>query len=294
MKVKYKMELQDCLAHHRDFINEKLLTIYQNNNTLERAMVYSLENGGKRVRPILLLMILESFGTRREKGLNIAIALEMIHTYSLIHDDLPAMDDDDLRRGQPTNHKVFGEAVAILAGDALLTDAFSMIYLSSLTPEQKIQLIGELSHFAGSKGMIKGQLLDMEAEDTTVGLDGLKKIHALKTGALFRFACLAAGVIAGGNEATIDDLTSFANHLGLAFQIQDDILDVEGDTDKIGKTVGSDIANNKSTYVSLLGLDGAKQMLTDEIAAALAVLEKLSADTELLKQLTLYVANRDR
>lgn len=262
---------------------------------LIEAMNYSLQNGGKKIRPILLLMVLEAFGVDRNKGIEVAIALEMIHTYSLIHDDLPAMDDDDLRRGKPTNHKVYGEAVAILAGDGLLTDAFSRIANDeTLDNKAKVKLISELSFSAGSKGMIKGQMLDVEAEKQFVDIDSLKSIHHSKTGQLIKFACVAAGYIADVDEESMIKLAKFGLALGLAFQIQDDILDVEGDSKKIGKTVGSDIANKKSTYVSLLGLDGAKKMLKREIDEALEMLSKLSADTKMLKEMTLYIASRDR
>lgn len=260
------------------------------------AMLYSVKNGGKRLRPVLLLMMLEAFGINRKTGMSAACALEMIHTYSLIHDDLPAMDNDDLRRGKPTNHKVYGEALAILAGDGLLTDAFNVLAgCNYITDGKKVQLISQLATMAGSgDGMIAGQVLDIDAEQNPVNLEQLKRIHQLKTGRLIEFACVAAGIIADQPQEVMVDLSAFANHLGLAFQIQDDILDAIGDVEKIGKTVGSDVANNKSTYVSLLGLDGAKQMLAAEIAAAITVLEKLPAATELLKQLTLYVASRDR
>ena len=268
---------------------------YHSVHTVAEAMRYSIKNGGKRFRPILFLMVLDAFGIPREKGMATAVALEMIHTYSLIHDDLPAMDDDDLRRGVPTNHNVYGEAVAILAGDGLLTDAFNVLVNDkNLDVETRLKLVRLLTAAAGSCGMIEGQLLDMEAEEKTVSLDELKKIHQLKTGKLVEFACLAAGLIAEPTGIHLHRLRWFANHLGLAFQIKDDILDVEGDALKIGKAVGSDEMNGKSTYVSLLGLDGAKQMLEVEVNKALGELAALPADTEMLKELTVYVASRDK
>ena len=268
---------------------------YSSEHTVAEAMGYSIKNGGKRLRPILLLMILEALGHPKEKGMATAVALEMIHTYSLIHDDLPAMDDDDLRRGVPTIHKVYGEAVAVLAGDGLLTDAFNvLINDKNLNAETRIKLVRLLSAAAGTRGMIEGQLLDMEAEEKLVDLDDLKQVHHLKTGKLFEFACLAAGFIAEPTGIYIHKLRWFSNHLGLAFQIKDDILDACGDVEKIGKPVGSDVVNNKSTYVSLLGLESAKQMLETETNKALEELDKLPADTKMLKELTLYVANRDR
>jgi geranylgeranyl diphosphate synthase type II len=264
-------------------------------HTLSDAMLYSIKNGGKRLRPILLLMTLEAFGVDLKKGLNTAAALEMIHAYSLIHDDLPAMDNDDLRRGKPTNHRVYGEAIAILAGDGLLTDAFRVIAEDRhLATEVRLELVQFLSAAAGAQsGMITGQVLDIAAETTPVNLDQLKQIHRLKTGRLIEFACLAAGMIAKQGPVIMSKLSQFAQSLGLAFQIQDDILDVEGDAKTIGKPIGSDIENGKSTYVSLLGLDGAKQILADEINGVLQILDELPIKSDLLKELTQYVANRD-
>ena len=290
------MDLHEYMKLLREEINKQMIAHqYHSHHTVADAMKYSTRNGGKRLRPILLLMTLEAFNIPREKGMAAAVALEMIHTYSLIHDDLPAMDDDDMRRGVPTNHKVYGDAVAILAGDGLLTDAFNvLINDKNLDAPTRLKLVRLLTTAAGSCGMIEGQLLDMEAEEKPVELDNLKGIHHLKTGKLIEFACLAAGFIAEPTGIYIHRLRWFANHLGLAFQIQDDILDVEGDTKKIGKPVGSDKANNKSTYVSLLGLEGAKQMREAEISKALEELDALPANTKMLKELTLYVASRDK
>jgi len=289
------MTVHEYMEQLREEIDQQLIAHqYHHRHTVADAMRYSIKNGGKRLRPILLLMILEALGIPREKGMATAVALEMVHTYSLIHDDLPAMDDDDMRRGVPTNHKVYGEAVAILAGDGLLTDAFNVLVNDKgLDPQTRLKLVRLLTAAAGTRGMIEGQLLDMEAEEKLVNLDELKQIHQLKTGKLIEFACLAAGFIAEPTGIYLHRLRWFANHFGLAFQIQDDILDVCGDTEKIGKPVGSDEANNKSTYVSVLGLDGAKQMLEIEINKALEELDALPADTKMLRELTLYVASRD-
>lgn len=264
-------------------------------HSLSEAMRYSVKNGGKRLRPILLLMTLEACGIHLKKGLSTAAALEMIHTYSLIHDDLPAMDNDDLRRGQPTNHKVYGEAMAILAGDGLLTDAFRVIAEDEqLSVTTRLELIQFLSTAAGAQtGMITGQALDIEAEKTPVNLEKLKQIHRLKTGCLIKFACLAAGMIAMQDHVIMSKLSQFAQHLGLAFQIQDDILDVEGDFEKTGKPVGSDVESGKSTYVSLTSLSAAKKMLANEIQLALQILDELPIKNDQLKDLAQYVANRD-
>ena len=290
------MNLQEYMKQLREEIEIALVEYqYRSMHTVAEAMGYSIKNGGKRFRPILLLMILDAFGIERKKGMATAVALEMIHTYSLIHDDLPAMDDDDMRRGVPTNHKVYGEAVAILAGDGLLTDAFNVLVNDeNLNAETKLKLVRLLTAAAGTRGMVEGQLLDMEAEKKNISLDDLKQMHHLKTGKLIEFACLAAGFITEPTGIYIHRLRWFSHHLGLAFQIQDDILDVEGDVKKTGKAVGSDEVNGKSTYVSLLGLEGAKQMLEVEINKALDELDALPAKTEMLRKLTLYVANRDR
>jgi geranylgeranyl diphosphate synthase type II len=291
------MSLHEYMDELRLKVDEYLidsLKRFKKDNPLFDAMHYSVKYGGKRLRPVLLLMLLESFNIEIEAGMSSAVALEMIHTYSLIHDDLPAMDDDDMRRGKPTNHKIYGEALAILAGDALLTDAFRMIAEDpALDAGTKIELVMFLSASAGSTGMIAGQVLDIEAEKNTVGLDALKKIHQLKTGRLIEFAAVAAGLISKQPLEVMANLSAFAQHLGLAFQIKDDILDVEGDTNIIGKAVGSDESRGKSTYVSLLGLTGAKEMLAIEIANALKALDELPVMTERLKDLTLYVGNRD-
>lgn len=293
------MNLQEYMEQLRGEINAHLVVILERPTEatkLSESMIYSVKNGGKLLRPILLLMTLEAFGASRKMGLSTASALEMIHTYSLIHDDLPAMDNDDLRRGKPTNHKVFGEAMAILAGDSLLTDAFRVITEDEQLPlVTKLELVRFLSVAAGGQtGMITGQVLDIEAEKSPVSLEELKQIHHLKTGRLIEFACLAAGMIAEQDNVIMSKLSQFAQSLGLAFQIQDDILDVEGVAATIGKPVGSDEANGKSTYVSLLGLEGAKRMLADEINVALEVIDELPVDTTLLRELTLFVGIRDK
>ncbi|MCL1989674.1 MAG: polyprenyl synthetase family protein [Defluviitaleaceae bacterium] len=291
------MDIHGYMAQLKEEIDQQLIAVIAcptETPLLVEAMCYSVENGGKRLRPILLLMMLEAFGYHCQKGMHAAVALEMIHTYSLIHDDLPAMDDDDLRRGQPTNHKVYGEAVAILAGDGLLTEAFHVLAKDKGLPvETRLELIQLLSATAGAqKGMITGQALDIQAEGKKVNLMALKHIHELKTGRLIEFACLAAGMIAKQPPEIMSKLSQFAKRLGLAFQIQDDILDVEGDAEKMGKPVGSDASKRKSTYVSLLGLAAAKQMLADEIEAALSLLDDLPIKSDRLKALTHYVAKR--
>lgn len=213
---------------------------------LQKSMLYSFHAGGKRLRPILLLASYEAYQDNVEKAMVVATALEMIHTYSLIHDDLPAMDDDDLRRGQPTNHKVFDEATAILAGDALLTYSFECISNDPLLSyEEKIKLIQWLSKASGPKGMVAGQMLDLQAEKKVVTLKELEDIHILKTGQLIQFAIVAGAFLGDAPDKDLTYLKEYSYYLGLIFQIQDDILDITGDEDKIGKPTGSDEDNKK-------------------------------------------------
>lgn len=261
---------------------------------LFEAMTYSLEAGGKRIRPALLYAVLETYGQPVERGHEAAVALEMVHTYSLIHDDLPAMDDDDVRRGRPTNHRQFDEATAILAGDALLTDAFHVLARTEADPAKVVSLITRFSEAAGSVGMVGGQLDDMLAEKRQhVSLETLQSIHARKTGALLVYALEAGAILADAPARDQAALKRFGAHLGVAFQIQDDILDVEGDEALIGKRVGSDEGNDKSTYPKLLGLDGAKQALAQEVAEAEAALAELSVASPRLYELLHFVVKRN-
>lgn len=260
---------------------------------IKKSMVYSLKAGGKRIRPMLLLAVLETYGQKIEKGLDAACALEMIHTYSLIHDDLPAMDDDALRRGQPTNHKVFGEATAILAGDALLTYAFELIASSTVqSPEKSIKLIQMLAFAAGPEGMVGGQMADMEGERRMLSLSQLEYIHLHKTGRLLAFSVMAGALIGGANERETALLEKYARHIGLAFQIRDDILDVEGTEAEIGKPVGSDESNGKSTYPSLLTLAGAKEKLSEELKEAHNALASLDRPAPLLESFASLIVER--
>lgn len=261
---------------------------------LRDAMVYSLEAGGKRIRPALVYAVLETYGVPLERGSEVAATLEMVHTYSLIHDDLPAMDDDDLRRGRPTNHRQFDEATAILAGDALLTDAFRILAQISLPAEKIVEIIRVFGLAAGSSGMVGGQLDDMLAERRSdVTLQELQSIHERKTGALLVYALEAGGILAGVSVEDRTQLKQFGRHLGIAFQIQDDILDVVGDEQAIGKRVGSDEENEKTTYPKLLGLDGAKRALDAEVEAATFAIESLSIQAPLLLDLLAFVVKRN-
>lgn len=263
---------------------------------IKDAMQYSLEAGGKRIRPLLLFATMHAFGKDPKEGLLVAAAIEIIHTYSLIHDDLPSMDDDDLRRGKPTNHKVYGEALAILAGDALLTYGFQLIGNMSTkfaSADIKLKLIIELAKAAGAEGMVGGQVADMNGEGRKLSLSELEYIHVHKTGKLLTYSVIAGAILANAKPSLIEKLTTFAYHLGLAFQIQDDILDLEGNEEKIGKPVGSDTTNDKSTYPALLSLEGARDSLRLHIVKAKTLLEETSLTTGLLNEITDLVASRD-
>lgn len=263
-------------------------------NRLFESMKYSLSAGGKRIRPLFVLTTIDSLGGNAEDGLHFGVALEMIHTYSLIHDDLPAMDDDDYRRGKLTNHKQFDEATAILAGDALLTDSFRMITDSQLDKDIKLSLISLLSEAAGSKGMVYGQMLDMAGEHQSLELDQMEEVHSYKTGELIRAAFVASGIIMKLTEEKIQLLDQIGRNVGLMFQIQDDILDVEGSFEEIGKPVGSDIANDKSTYVSLLGLEQSKALLKEKYNHTEKLVQALSPINDGLLQLIRFIIERNK
>lgn len=261
---------------------------------IKESMIYSLNAGGKRLRPILLFATLHAFGREERLGLDVACALEMIHTYSLIHDDLPSMDDDDLRRGKPTNHKVYGEAVAILAGDGLLTHSFEIIAKSQeLSDTLKANIIAFLAQAAGPAGMVGGQVADLLGEHKDLNVEELEYIHEHKTGKLLRFAVVAGAIIAGATREQQEYLDQFARHLGLVFQIKDDILDIEGNEEQIGKPVGSDVGKDKSTYPKLLTLEGAKKKCNDHLNKAKVWLEKANVDSDLLLEIADYIVNRD-
>lgn len=255
---------------------------------LKESMLYSIYAGGKRIRPLLLLTTVASFQPEIMRGAyQTAATLEMVHTYSLIHDDLPAMDNDDLRRGKPTNHKIFGEAAAILAGDGLLTAAFELLSGAEIEANQKVTLLQLLAKAAGTQGMVAGQSADIQAERKRISFNELMSVHQRKTGALIRFAVVAGGILANQSQAVLDKLDQLAQHLGLAFQIRDDLLDVVGTTKELGKEAHRDQFLEKSTYPSLLGLREAKEALVNELQAAEDLLLQLSdnmLDTHLFSE----------
>lgn len=272
--------------------------ISQPPTTLHEAMRYSVLGGGKRVRPLLVYLAGEAVGATVEALDAPAAAVELIHAYSLVHDDLPAMDNDDLRRGRPTNHKVFGEAMAILAGDALQAHALHVIGTATdgaLSAAQRLEMINTLALASGSLGMAGGQALDLSSVGKQLTLAQLENMHLHKTGALIR-ASVRMGALAGSNvtEVTLARLDDYARCIGLAFQVQDDILDVEGETETIGKPQGSDIARNKPTYPNLLGMEAAKAVAERLHREAIAAIDLLGAQGDNLRAMADYIVRRDR
>lgn len=264
---------------------------------LKEAMMYSVNAGGKRIRPLLVLAAIKTLnGQLNQASLQVAASLELIHTYSLIHDDLPEMDNDDLRRGKPTNHKVFGQALAVLAGDGLLTTAFELLGQVKLPAETVVQLLNYLAYAAGPQGMVNGQVGDIEGEKTALSLAELEQVHAGKTGALLVYACQAGSVICQAKQPIQMALENYGRNFGLAFQIYDDILDRVSTEEQLGKAVNKDQAEHKNTYPGILGLDGAYTKLAQTIAAAnqaLVPLKEAGYDVSLLAELLEYFKVKD-
>ncbi|GJM44871.1 MAG: geranyltranstransferase [Gemmatimonadota bacterium] len=257
------------------------------------AMAYSLEAGGKRLRPTLCLATCEAVGGAPEQGESAAAALELIHTYSLIHDDLPCMDDDDLRRGRATNHRVFGEALAVLAGDALLTRAFEVLAEDTRLPaEIRVEMVTALARAAGSLGMVGGQALDLAAEETAVELSGLREIHSRKTGALFGASCRLGALAGRGPADAVTDLAAFGERIGLAFQIVDDLLDETASAEVLGKAAGKDRDRGKATYPSLLGMEESRRHLDQVFEDAQRMLVRFGSRAEPLAELARFVVER--
>lgn len=265
--------------------------------SLYKAMRYSTFAGGKRIRPILLLAACEAVGGELSAALPAACAMEMIHTYSLIHDDLPAMDNDDFRRGNPTNHKVFGEAVAILAGDALLTQAFILLsspfLASSVNPERILRVIHEFANAAGSRGMVGGQIVDMESEGKKdLELPTVQFIHTHKTGALIKASVKSGAILGGADDRTLISIIRYGEAIGLAYQIADDILDIESTTAEIGKDAGSDLARGKATYPAVIGINESRRRAQEFLEIALDAIADLDDKAEPLRGLASYILAR--
>ena len=303
------MDLQAYLSKRLELVNSALEELLPAEDefpsTLNRAVRYSVFAGGKRIRPVLVLGACEAVGGRVDDALNTACALECIHTYSLIHDDLPALDNDDLRRSRPTCHKAFNEAIAILAGDALLTTAFELITLGPLEDKPRIasSVVREVARGAGTYGMIGGQVLDLESEGADISLPLVQQIHSHKTGSLIAASVRAGAIIGMGmgedldlciDEDKLSALTRYGKAVGLAFQVFDDILDVEGESAALGKPTGGDERKKKATYPALVGLKGAKEMARELTRDARASLKDFGEEAEPLRAIASYIVERDK
>lgn len=294
-----KMNYNDYLKLVEDHLMDYLPEIDEKSQTLDKAMRYSLSAGGKRLRPVLVLAACDFCGGDVEKALPYAMAMEYIHTYSLIHDDLPCVDNDDLRRGKPTSHKVFGEAMAVLAGDGLLNSALEALNLDMVKNiddtemlKRRVKAAHVISNVAGCQGMIAGQVADIEAEGTKCSAEMLDYIHHNKTGAMIRGAVAAGAYLGGADEETFADLSKYAANIGLAFQICDDILDVTGTTEELGKEVGHDELTEKSTYPSIFGMEYSMEKLDQLNGEAIAIMEKYDEKGEFFTALVEKLAKR--
>lgn len=288
-------ELQSKIVEVNRSLNKYLEEKDCPQSTIYKAMNYSLHAGGKRIRPVIMLSCAELLDGETDKIMPFACAIEMIHTYSLIHDDLPCMDNDDLRRGKPTNHKVFGEAMAVLAGDGLLNTAFETILKNSeVTPNMTLAALSILTESAGINGMIGGQVIDIESEGKTIDTITLMSLHMHKTAALIMASAKIGALLAGGGKEDLLAVEEFSRYLGIAFQIKDDILDVLGSTETLGKTIGKDDESKKSTFVTVYGLEKAEKMLEDYTDKAIESLSKYGAKAEFLINLSKFLLDRDR
>ncbi len=294
-------ELPPYLDTRRRQVDAALARIFEDLGSPRRlidAMRYSLTAGGKRLRPVLCMAACEAVGGKPEAVLEPACALELIHTYSLIHDDLPAMDDDALRRGQPTCHLAFDEATAILAGDALLTLAFQVLAQPGAdghpAPATRIAVIARIARAAGCRGMIEGQMRDIAAEGRPMALERLAELHGLKTGALITAAIGSGALWAGGSDVQVRALEHYGDKIGLAFQVTDDNLNVEGDPGELGKAVGTDAARSKTTYPALLGLERSKALARELVAEGLQAIAVLDSKADPLRAIAHYIVNRRR
>ena len=297
------MYIKDELLKYKDIVEKYLDSVLPNDDGLQNkiyeSMRYSVFAGGKRLRPFLTLKVCEIVNGNYEKALPFASAIEIIHTYSLIHDDLPCMDDDDLRRGKPTNHKVFGEGMAVLAGDGLLNFAYELMISQAVKnineSDKYLKAMSEIANSSGIYGMIGGQVVDIISENTKVGENVLNFIHNHKTSALIEASIVSGGILGGADEDEIKALRSYGKAIGLGFQIRDDILDKIGDIQELGKDIGSDEDNNKVTYISLFGLEGAikkSKELCETAKKSLAVIDK--AGVNILEQLADYLTYREK
>lgn len=293
-------DLKTYLNQKQNQVNEAIQQILQNNSSqrIVQAMIYSVMAGGKRLRPILCTAAAEAVGGNSADVLPAGCAIEMIHTYSLIHDDLPAMDNDDLRRGKPTCHVAFDEATALLAGDALLTLAFQVLssldHNEQLSASKQLEIIHIISTAAGYNGMIEGQMRDMASEGIPLSTEELKELHARKTGALIEASTRSGAVLGGGTPHQIDKLSSYARCVGLAFQVRDDVLNVEGDPAVMGKAVGTDDSRDKNTFPSLIGLEPSKAYAETLVKNALKEIDDFDKKADPLRAIASYIIERNK
>lgn len=296
------MDLKAYLDEKRVMVEEALGGIFPGPEgpaaDIISAMSYSLFAGGKRLRPILCMAGAEAVGGEAQDVLPIACAIELIHTYSLIHDDLPVMDDDDMRRGKPTNHKVFGEAVALLAGDGLLTKAFHVMtganFVKRVRPNALLAVIALIAKAAGYEGMVGGQIVDIQSEGKEVDPDVLEFIHTRKTAALISASVVSGAILVGGEDPQVKALASYGQNIGLAFQVSDDILDIEGNSQELGKNVGSDERQGKITYPTLIGLSRSKEIQGELVEQAIESLEPFDRRAEPLRHIAKYIIVRKK
>lgn len=285
-------EFASDIKINNDFLDNNAFEGCEKSVVLD-AMNYSLKNGGKRIRPLFTLYFSELADGNKKSAVKLGCALEMIHTYSLIHDDLPCMDNDDMRRGKPSCHTAFGEANALLAGDALLTEAFYLAAQSGISDANANLAVKYLSEFAGVRGMVMGQVLDLQFENTEPTLNDIKKMYSLKTCALLKCACVLGYLTSEEiDNEKIDLICQFAENIGLAFQITDDILDVISDSETLGKPVGSDEKNNKPTFVRLYGLEKSKELVNELTNNAISILKSFNGKSDKIIKLTLALAER--
>ncbi|WP_461204364.1 polyprenyl synthetase family protein [Clostridium sp. DL1XJH146] len=276
-----------------EFFSDYFYSHKDYNKLIYEAMYYSIKNGGKRIRPILCLLTYDLYNDDHTSIIPIAGAIEMIHTYSLIHDDLPCMDNDDLRRGKPTNHKVFGDGMAVLAGDALLNEAMNIMFNYCVLHGNAIIACKEISIAAGAEGMVGGQVVDILSEKKEIEIEELKYMHKKKTGALIKASIISGALLASAPSEDIENLSLFGEKLGLAFQIKDDILDIEGDEKKLGKSIKSDIENDKTTFVKKYGVEQCKRICSDLTNECFEHLRKIDKNTEKLEEITSFLLKRD-
>lgn len=295
MDIKDEITIEKLKKEVENWISEHFKDKGSYNKRVYEAIIYSLDAGGKRIRPLLFLLTYMLKNNNYKSVLPVAAAIEMIHTYSLIHDDLPCMDNDDLRRGKPTNHKVFGEAIAVLAGDGLLNEAMNIMFRYCMDNDKNaIRACSLISESAGIEGMVGGQTVDILSENTKIPIDQLYYMHSKKTGALIKASIVAGAILGGSTEDDVKKLDYYGQKLGLAFQIKDDILDIVGDTEVLGKKAKSDLDNNKTNFITTYGLNKCMEMCNSLTSECVEVLDKVEGDTSKLKEITLFLLNREK